>query len=290
MSKFIRIASLSVGSLVAFSASMALARPNNPVPGSIPQNPRDWNRGGIVRETSTNGAFTDFTVWPTDPQGNRITGNDANGNAWPQTARNVRRDQSYDFVVPAGQIGGRNTADWTQESRIHSRDNNSITISGAINSLDIESVFFDAPSHQYYMDGNFALLHDVLGDGVFIHIPDLFADTNGSGLIDDGDVLYSMVDLRQYLVAPPNFDDNQGFQIVDGQLAGLPGMRFSTTPFSFSASSGWDGGTPYTGDAVAMSYHSLASTPTPEPAALALPIVALGALLLQRRRRAQRQL
>ena len=277
---------VAVVGIVALWVPTALARPPQPGGGSIPSNPKDWNKGGVVRETSTNGAYTDFTVWPTDPQGNNITGNDANGNAWPQTRTNIRRDQHTDFVVPPGRIGGRDVADWRQSSRIHSTANNSpIGDPVGTNWLSIESVYFDAPTNSYYMDGIFDLLHEVYGDGQFLHVPDLFADTNHSGALDDGDVLHSLVDLRQFCAGAPSFADNQTYAIVNGRVDALPGMMFSTTPFTFSAATGWDSGTPFTGDATTYSYHSLTSN-TPEPGFACVVTMACLALTGGRNRRA----
>jgi hypothetical protein len=241
-------------------------------------------RGGTVRETSTNGAYTDFTVWPTNPQGGNITGNDQNGNAWPQTRTNVRRDQFVDFNVPAGQIGGQNVADWRQRSRIHSTPTNAP--GGAVelgtNWLDIESIFHDTNTNTYYVDGVFDLISAVYGNNVFVHIPDLFADTNGSGGLDDNDVLYSLVDMRVFCANAPGFNDNDLFQIVNGQVPALPGMRFSTTPFTFSPSSGFDNGTPFSGNGEVLSYHSLSSVP--EPLSAAASLCALLPLLMRRKR------
>ena len=274
--------------LVAILAGQAQAapspagRPGQPGGGQIPQDPKQWNKGGTVRETAMNGAFTDFTVWPTDPQGNPIAGADSTGGTWPKTAKNVRHGESRDFVFPPGKIGGQDVADYFQKSRIHNRPNNKdgrLDAEFGTNWLYIESVYFDTQTNSYYMDGVFDLLHAMYGDNVFVHIPDLFADTNGSGGLDEADELYSLVDLRQFLPNPPDFGDNQAYTIVNGHVAGLPGMKFSTTPFSFSSSTGWDDGTPFTGEGVTYSYHSIES---PEPAALSLLV--LGCLMLRRRR------
>ena len=278
---------VAVVGIVALWVPTAVARPPQPDGGSIPSNPKDWNKGGVVRETSTNGSYTDFSVWPTDPQGNNITGNDANGNAWPQTRRNIRRDEHTDFVVPPGRIGGRDVADWRQSSRTHSSTSNSpIGDPAGTNWLSIESVYFDAQTSSYYMDGIFDLLHEVYGDGQFLHVPDLFADTNNSGALDDGDVLHSLVDLRQFCANAPGFADNQTYQIVNGHVDALPGMMFSTTPFTFSAATGWDSGTPFTGDAATYSYHSLTSN-TPEPGFACVATIAGLALTAVRRRRGE---
>src|SRR5439155_299549 len=81
--------------------------------------------------------------------------------------------------------------------------------------------------------------------------------TTPNGLMDDDDTLYSLVDLRQFLLNPPDFDPLQHFQLVNGHSDALPGMRFSTTPFTFSEQSGWSDGTPFSGDSVELSYHEM---------------------------------
>jgi hypothetical protein len=67
------------------------------------------------------------------------------------------------------------------------------------------------------------------GGQVNLRIPDLYADTNGDGLIGQGDVLYSWVDVRIYPGATPDFQLGDTFEIINGQVTGLPGMWFSAT-------------------------------------------------------------
>ena len=67
-----------------------------------------------------------------------------------------------------------------------------------------------------------------MGDGVFVSVPDLWADTNGDGMIGSGDILYSLVDLRAYLNGGngpvPAFVPSESFTIVNGRVASLPGI------------------------------------------------------------------
>ena len=111
-----------------------------------------------------------------------------------------------------------------------------------------------------------------------VRIPDLYADTNNDGTIGAGDVLYSLVDLPDYLNAVPTFNFGDIFSVVNGAVPGLQGMYFSSTDFSISATA--DKGfnyTPYTGTAMVKTDHSLAAVP--EPSTLALVSVGLGLLL-----------
>jgi hypothetical protein len=77
-------------------------------------------------------------------------------------------------------------------------------------------------------------------------------------LVLDPDLLYSLVDMHQYLKAIPNFALGQVFSIVNGQVDASPGMLFSTTPFVFDASAptGFDY-TPFSGDGTTGSLHGL---------------------------------
>jgi len=121
------------------------------------------------------------------------------------------------------------------------------------------------------VDGLFATLKSM---GVpEVRIPDLYADTNGDGILDQGDLLYSLVDIRQYVPSSPSFSLGASFAIVNGEVATLPGMLFSATPFVFDPTSP-DGEdfTPFTGTGFAESEHQLALVPEPSTA----PLLAAG--------------
>jgi hypothetical protein len=105
---------------------------------------------------------------------------------------------------------------------------------GGISDLQIAAVY---QIHRFGTGlGNiFALLvdRDVFHE---VRIPGLFADMNGDGMLNDADVLYSFVDLDIYLNAIPIFSLGDSFAIINGVVAGLPGMMFSSTPFTTSGS------------------------------------------------------
>ena len=101
-------------------------------------------------------------------------------------------------------------------------------------------------------------------------MPDLYADTNGDGVIGTGDNLYSLINLNDALTVPePSFSLGDPFNIVNGRVAELPSMYFSSTPFVFDlANIGAVDGliyTPFTGKAVAITDHAFFDVPGPLP-------------------------
>jgi hypothetical protein len=146
---------------------------------------------------------------------------------------------------------------------------------GGKSSLRIERVQFNAILGQFQLFS----VYDFTVPFQFIFIPDLYAaDVNGN--IDPNGILFSLVDLTQYVTAPPVFTLGQQFNVVGGLVAGLPGMRFATGDFTFNPATGFTGGTPYNGIAVAETEHVLPSVP--EPTTIAL--ISTGLALLARRR------
>jgi hypothetical protein len=126
--------------------------------------------------------------------------------------------------------------------------------------LKIESVYFDPETGEYVLQNIFGTIADILGLGVKVSVPDLYADLP---------VLYSLVDLNVYLDSIPTFQLGQTFMVNDGTVAGLSGMQFSTTPFTFDEFTGFSG-TPYTGPATADTDHDLVATPEPSTGFLLL--------------------
>ena len=139
---------------------------------------------------------------------------------------------------------------------------------GAIADLSIEAVVFDPAANVFVLESIFGRLAERLGVGVSVTIPDLFADTNGDGIIGGGDLLYSLVDLNVYLNSVPDFALGDTFDIINGTVAGLTGMMFSSTPFSFDANRGFSSGTPFSGLGETDSTHEISAIP--EPSSLAL--------------------
>jgi len=138
--------------------------------------------------------------------------------------------------------------------------------SGEVSDLSIESVIFDPTSGTFELVNIFGTLAQ-RGIADEVLIPDLFGDTNKDGVLGDGDVLYSLVDLNIFLNSIPIFNLEDSFAIVNGTTPALPGMSFSSTPFAFDSETGFSG-TPYTGAGVAEGEHGV--TVVPEPSAIGL--------------------
>jgi hypothetical protein len=143
------------------------------------------------------------------------------------------------------------------------------------NSLRIEAFTVSGP--DLIVTKITSAVFEVLGAASLL-IPDLFADTNGNGMLDDGDHLYSAVNLYPYMAGNVSFNLGDSFNIVDGVSAALPGMVFGTSPISLddTSSDGFDNPDPYTGPSSAMAMHGVT---VPEPTALIL--LALGGLGLR---------
>ncbi len=96
--------------------------------------------------------------------------------------------------------------------------------------LSIESVFFDQNTNKFELLNIWGTIAQQLGRSAVIAIPDLYA-SDALGALDDT-TLFSLVDLSVYLQSIPLFTEGEVFNIVNGQDAALPGMFFSTTPFT----------------------------------------------------------
>ena len=154
---------------------------------------------------------------------------------------------------------------------------------GELNVLSVEALVFDPPAGVFATANIFEAVAAHIGGGVWVPIPDLYADTDGDGTLDIGDVLYSAVDLNEYLPGLPTFSLGQSFDIVDGRVLELPGMWFSSTPITFDPLTGEFTGTPISIEGSALSSHEVASIP--EPATLCLLGGGVALLPLVRRRR-----
>lgn len=111
-------------------------------------------------------------------------------------------------------------------------------MSGAANDLMIEAIVRDPATGRFILVDAFGTLHRKVGASREVLVPDLFADTNGDGIIGTGDLLYSLVDLTIWPEHLPSVLLGDSFVIVDGQVAELPGMWFATTPFIFDPETG----------------------------------------------------
>jgi|NOAtaT_5_FD_contig_61_592458_length_981_multi_7_in_0_out_0_1 hypothetical protein len=148
------------------------------------------------------------------------------------------------------------------------------TTEGPISDLSIESVFFDPDLNQYVLGNIIGTVAEYSLSSV--SIPDIYADTNNDGIIGDGDILYSLVDLNEFLKnGAPSFTLGDPLSIVNGKIDSLPGMLFSATPFSFTPENGFTNTTYFTGQGNPFTTHDI--EPIPEPTST-LSLLALGTL------------
>lgn len=153
------------------------------------------------------------------------------------------------------------TVDPRQPRTLLDADGEILSAGGEVSDLSIEALVFDATLGQYQLFNIFGVIEQFVGYKE-VYIPDLFADTNGDGSLGDGDVLYSLVDLVSYLPALPSVDLGKSYTIVNGQVPELPGMLFSTTPFTFDAITGFSW-SPLDGQGITEGLHGVAATPEP---------------------------
>jgi hypothetical protein len=149
--------------------------------------------------------------------------------------------------------------------------------------LDLEAMIFDVGTNQFVLVSMFATIANQLGFGVELRIPDVFADTNKDGEIGFGDVLYGLVDLTEYVQSIPAFSLGDSVDIINGVVAQFPGMRFSTTPFTFDPNAGFSG-TAVTAPGRIDAEHRLTALPEPGSVLLVLSGWLLVFLMLPRRR------
>jgi len=142
-----------------------------------------------------------------------------------------------------------------------------------LSQMDFESTTKDALTGEYTLQNIFGVLADDRGSDP-LQIPLLFGDTNRDGEVGGpDDLLYGLVDLRLFLAGTPVFLSGQSITLIEGVSSQLPGMMFSTAPFTFDSQTGFTG-TPFTGDAYVAGVQEL-SAQVPEPATLGPAAVSL---------------
>jgi hypothetical protein len=258
--------------------------------------PAPCGTGGRVREVAPAGFSTTFEVVATDCQGKVIPGSE----------QRKTGQGNVIFDVP-GSINGVKVGDYRNHTISNSHvSNKGLATSaaapdpaGAENYLNIESLYKDPLTGLWTFEGAFAQYDHRSGGQTGLRIPDLYADTNHDGAIGAGDVLYSWVDLRVYPDALPIYVMGGSFNIVNGVVAGLPGMWFSATEIYLDPLLGpqptggqWFNSTQTTAGALAAaaSDNALALTehellpPVPEPASWVSFAAGLACLLGLKRR------
>ena len=258
---------LIVGVTIANSAERAEASINN----GRRCNPGEEGVGGLVVEDGP--PNTTFDVFLTDWRGN-ITPGGLPGGAFARLI-NGATGGKVSTIVPSGMKDVCDAKNVTVPVAVAGGGGGGGWEGSPISTLNIECIFIDETISEHRLCNVF----DVVGNlrpGVGARMPDLYADTNGDGVIGTGDNLYSLINLNDALTVPePIFSLGDPFNIVNGRVAELPFMYFSSTPFVFDfANIGAVDGliyTPFTGKAVAITDHAFVGVPGP------LPLLGVGA-------------
>ncbi len=254
----LRMIAIALFATVVFS-SLAMCRDTYPRPSD-----------GVIVEHCATPSVINISL--TDKLGAAIGAGDING------VLCNRRWQGQGFITPPVNIpanvktsdGMVPVADWRQTARPLPKGSGKFPSAGAgpVSDLSAEAVFSDPDNPGKFAIGNvFTEMGRKVGTA-YVAIPDLYADTNGDGTLDSGDVLYSLVVLNTYLNNIPTVNLGDTFSIVNGTVAGLDGMMFSTTPFVFNPDTGDFTGTDYKGEGYVLSIHL--PKDTPEPSTLVL--------------------
>ena len=160
--------------------------------------------------------------------------------------------------------------------------------SGAEHDQKFEVLYKDPATGKYVQQSIFHFLALAYG-GEEIPFLDFWFDTSGDGRIDANDHMYALYDIGEYTHSGADslaalrsrFLPGQAVDILDGRIAGIDGLYFSTTAFTFDESTGYQGSN-YSGRGFGVTDHTFYSR-LPEPASLALTLAALVAGLSSRR-------
>ena len=152
---------------------------------------------------------------------------------------------------------------------------------GAEHDQKFEVLYLDPTTGKYVQHSIFHFLQLAYGTAE-IEFMDFWFDVNGDGRIDALDHMYALYDIGEYThdgldsLADLNsrFSPGQVVDIVNGKIAGIEGLSFSTTAFSFDENTGYQG-TAFTGTGYGVTNHVFGSVP--EPQTLGLLLAAFGA-------------
>lgn len=219
-------------------------------------------------------------VWLTDLNGNKITDS---GTTW-DIGRSISVTEKSDNInwkymgqlkkpdeVPKKGGGMQSSPDILQETVKQGK-------TGEIAILSIEAI--QGQVGGYFLQDIMDAIYFKVGINYTVIIPDVFADTDGNGILGTGDVLYSLVDLNTFLQSQPTVQPYEIYTLVNGMCNELPGMMFSTTPFTFDTAAGFTG-TPFGGSGttgVGLAHHGLVAV-VPEPSTWLLFATAIFGLL-----------
>ncbi len=217
-------------------------------------------KDGKVKETVE--YSSKVQIWPTDAQGRDIVGTDwITGKKWPiEELLGAGTSKEWDIPKSFSWEGGNKAIKDIHQRVTRESGDAAVLSTGAFADLSIESIRFDPTANAYVLENIFGRLFDTVGPLEEVAIPDLFADVNEDGHLDGSDGLYSLVDLYVYLDNIPTFTFADQYQIVNGTTPALAGMLFSTTPFVFDPSSGFQY-TAFTGTGTVDAQHGVTGVP-----------------------------
>lgn len=236
---------------------------------------------GIVNETSAVPA--DFLVYLTGEDGNDLVPQPPGYPRFLQGALNPATGQYEAKTLVGG--GGRfiDVRDARNETLVrvaggHLGGGGDVVQATSI--LNLEALFLDDHG-MWRLENIFNSVEAHVGFNYEVIIPDLYLSDSRGNLFPDR-TLYSLVDLNVFLPPGSSFFTGQVFEITGGVNPFLPGMQFSSTPFTFNSVSGFTG-TPLTGAGVMVTAHGLSVTPVPDAgnsgAMLAASLLLLGSFV-----------
>jgi hypothetical protein len=183
---------------------------------------------------------------------------------WPKGAT-IQGNNSESFDIPDSVLVNGKPKNVLDVNAVWKDLKTGITTAN-VQTLAMESLQFDPTSGDYALVDIFTTLSNRLGPTGSVFVPNVLDDSGTSDL-------FSVVDLSVYLNAPPSFASGDIYSITNGTAASLPGMMFSTTPFTFDPSVGFVG-TPFSGSGIVDGKSGLAVVP--EPSTLSLLAVGFG--------------
>lgn len=151
--------------------------------------------------------------------------------------------------------------------------------SGEVSVLDVSS--FKPIGEDFLVIPFTTFVAENFGINRELRIPDLYADTDENGILGEGDILYSavnLVDSVDRINAGFTFNIGDSFAIINGSSSLLPGFLFGTQPITRDANSltGYINPEPFTGDGFVLTEHTV-EVVVPEPTST-LSLLALGTL------------
>lgn len=256
-----KLSCLALSVTTAFLANTASGRPDRPKEGRASESCPDPDPASAIPTVSF-----DFSC--TDAAGHEI---DAHG--WPRSVAATRIGNgrvASQCQIPAAlqpSAGGApvDVKDYISVKRVNGL---------LVGSLNVEGVHVEGGVSTLW--SVFGILSDRVGDDTVVPVPRLEAA--------DGTLLYCLADVNRYLDAVPAFSIGDHVSVTGGGVPGWGGFMVSTTPFTFSAASGWVG-TAWSGETTIAGEAQLQAVPTPGAGGALGTALLLGA---GRRRRADR--